>query len=82
MRALPYDGQHSGEDCGATGREVIDVQSRQRAERYRVRGIPTLLLLSGCRILNPRVGALSYESLRQMVDHFLDMAKPAGASVH
>jgi thioredoxin len=51
-------------------------QNPEWAERLHVRGIPTLLFVSGGQILNKQVGALSYESLRQMVDHFLETAKP------
>jgi thioredoxin 1 len=52
------------------------------AERYRVRGIPTLLFFSGGQVLNQQVGVVSYESLQRMVDHFLETAKSAVNSVN
>ncbi len=52
-------------------------QNPEWAERYRVRGIPTLLFISGGRVLNQQVGVVSYESLKKMVDHFLQTAEPA-----
>jgi thioredoxin 1 len=57
-------------------------QNPDWAERYHVRGIPTLLFISGGQVLNQQVGVLSYESLQQMVDHFLETAKPAVNSVN
>jgi thioredoxin 1 len=57
-------------------------QNPDWAERFRVRGIPTLLFISGGQVLNQQVGVLSYESLQQMVDHFLETAKPAANSVN
>jgi thioredoxin-like negative regulator of GroEL len=57
-------------------------QNPEWAERFRVRSIPTLLFVSGGRVVKQQVGELSYESLREMVDHFLDTARPAVKSVH
>jgi thioredoxin 1 len=57
-------------------------QNPDWAERYRVRGIPTLLFFSGGQVLNQQVGVVSYESLQQMVDHFLETAKSAVNSVN
>lgn len=57
-------------------------QNPDWAERYRVRGIPTLLFFSGGQVLNQQVGVVSYESLQQMVDHFLETAKPVPNSVN
>jgi thioredoxin 1 len=57
-------------------------QNPDWAERYRVRGIPTLLFIAGGQVLNQQVGVVSYESLPQMVDHFLETAKSAVNSVN
>jgi thioredoxin 1 len=57
-------------------------QNPDWAERYRVRGIPTLLFFSDGQVLNQQVGVVSYESLQQMVDRFLETANPAVNSVN
>jgi thioredoxin 1 len=57
--------------------KVDSDQNPDWAERLRVRVIPTLLFISGGQVLDQQVGVASYESLQQMVDHFLDTAKPA-----
>ena len=57
-------------------------QNPDWAERYRVRGIPTLLFISGGQVCSQQVGVVSYESLQQIVDHFLETAQPAVNSVN
>jgi thioredoxin 1 len=57
-------------------------QNPKWAERYRVQGIPTLLFFSGGEVLNQQVGVVSYEALKQMVDHFLQTAAPAAQAAN
>lgn len=57
-------------------------QNPEWTERYRVRGIPTLLFISGGQVHNQHVGAISYKPLRKMVDHFLESAKPVESPVN
>lgn len=56
-------------------------QNQEWATRYHVTGIPTLLFISGGQVVNQQVGAISYATLKQMVDHFLGIIEPA-ASIH
>jgi thioredoxin 1 len=51
-------------------------QNPRCAARYRISGIPTLLFVSGGQIVHEQVGALSYASLRHIVDQLLSVAKP------
>ena len=41
--------------------------------KYEVQGIPTMLLISGGKIVHRQVGALSEPMLRELVDQFLDV---------
>ena len=43
------------------------------ATKYGVQGIPTMLLISGGKIVHRQVGALSEPMLRELVDQFLDV---------
>lgn len=45
------------------------------ATRYGVQGIPTMLLISGGKIVHRQVGALPEPMLRDLVDQFLDVVK-------
>jgi thioredoxin len=38
------------------------------AERYKVQGLPTLLLIDGGRIVERRIGLMALEALRQFVE--------------
>lgn len=48
------------------------------AVKYGVSGIPTLLFVSGGKVVHQQVGALSLSALRKAVDEFLTVAEPAG----
>jgi thioredoxin 1 len=43
------------------------------AGKYGVQGIPTMLMLSGGKIVHRQVGALPEPMLRDVVDQFLDV---------
>ena len=43
------------------------------AGKYGVQGIPTMLMLSGGKIVHRQVGALPEQMLRDVVDQFLDV---------
>ncbi len=45
------------------------------ATKYGVQGIPTMLLISGGKIVHRQVGALPEPMLRDLVDQFLDVVK-------
>lgn len=47
------------------------------AEYYRVQGIPTILFISNGRVMHQQVGAVSYESLKKMVDHLIENGQAA-----
>lgn len=60
---------------------VVKVNTDENTEwavHYHVSGIPTMLLISGGRVVAEQVGALAYPSLKQMVDRFL--AQVTGAA--
>ena len=48
----------------------------QWAAHFRVTGIPTMLFISGGEVVSQQVGAMSYNALKQAVEHFLSIAKP------
>ncbi len=47
------------------------------AEHYRVQGIPTMLFMSGGKVVHQQVGAVSYQALKKMVDHLLESGQAA-----
>lgn len=47
------------------------------AGRYGVQGIPTMLLISGGKIVHRQVGALPEPMLRQLISQFLEVVKQA-----
>ncbi len=48
----------------------------QWAVKYGVRGIPTMLLIAGGKVIKQQVGALPEPVLRQLVQDFLAQAAP------
>jgi thioredoxin 1 len=57
----------------------VDVDDNPEwAGRYGVMSIPTLLLVSEGRVVDTRVGALPYNSLRQFVEQLPAVTNPAG----
>jgi thioredoxin 1 len=55
-------------------------ENPQWATKYNVQGIPTMLMVSGGKIVHTQVGALSEGMLREVVNQFLDVAKTAIAA--
>ncbi len=47
------------------------------AQKYQVRGIPTMLFVSGGKIVHRQTGALPEPMLRQVVGHFLEAVAEA-----
>jgi len=45
------------------------------ATRYGVQGIPTLLLISGGKVIHRQVGALPEPNLRDLINQFLDVVQ-------
>jgi thioredoxin 1 len=52
------------------------------AGRYQVRGIPTMLFVSGGQVVFDQVGAVNYDSLKQLTDQLLAAAKPVQSAAH
>lgn len=46
------------------------------AQKYHVQGIPTMLFISGGKVVHTQVGALPETLLRQVVDQFLEVVSP------
>lgn len=58
---------------------VAKVNTDENAEwagRYGVQGIPTMLFISGGKIVHRQVGALPEPVLRTVVTQFMEIAKP------
>ena len=47
-------------------------ESSQYAQKYGVQGIPTMLFISGGKVIHQQVGAMPEPMLRQVVDAFLN----------
>lgn len=47
------------------------------ASRYGVQGIPTMLFVSGGKIVHRQVGAMPEPMLREVLNQFLEVVKPA-----
>ena len=55
----------------------LDVDSNgNTAMRYNIRGIPTLLLFKGGRVVEQKVGAVGKTEVQKMLDSHVDAAKP------
>ena len=52
-------------------------ENSEWAMKYGVQGIPTMLFISGGKIIHRQVGALPEPTLRTLVSQFLNMAQPA-----
>jgi thioredoxin len=51
-------------------------EASEWAVHFGLRGIPTVLFVSGGEVLHDQVGAVPYPYLQQAVDQFLDLVKP------
>ena len=49
------------------------------AQKYQVRGIPTMLFVSDGKVVHRQTGALPEAPLRQVVSHFLEAIQPEEA---
>jgi thioredoxin 1 len=54
-------------------------ENNEWASKYGVQGIPTLLFVSGGKIIHRQVGALPEPMLRTVVAQFLDVVQPTQA---
>ena len=50
-------------------------EDSENAIKYGVQGIPTMLFVSGGKVVHRQVGALPEASIRQIVDQFLEVVK-------
>ncbi|MGA7412843.1 MAG: thioredoxin [Bryobacteraceae bacterium] len=59
----------------------LDVDSNQQtAMRYGIRGIPTLLLFKGGKVVDQKVGAIGKPDFQKMLDsHLTDVGSPKSA---
>lgn len=57
-------------------------QNPEWASHYRVTGIPTILLVSGGRVVHELVGAVPYKSLKLVVDQLLGNSGTAASSAN
>ena len=58
----------------------LDVEANAAtAERYRIQGLPTLLLIQGGQVLERRVGLMAQEALREYVETRADGGPPRPA---
>ena len=65
----PTIDQIASEYAGKAKVGKLDVDSNiQTAGRYQIRGIPTLLLFKGGKVVDQRVGAMGKPDLKKMVD--------------
>ena len=50
-------------------------EDSENAIKYGVQGIPTMLFVSGGKVVHRQVGALPEANIRQIVDQFLEVVK-------
>ena len=55
-------------------------ENQEWAYKYSVQGIPTMLMISGGKVLHTQVGALSEGMLKEVVNQFLEVAKTAAVA--
>jgi thioredoxin 1 len=71
--ATDYDGK-------VVVAKVNTDENPEWAQRFEVRGIPTMLFVAGGKVVYQQVGAVPAGYLRQIVDKFLEtVAAPAAA---
>jgi thioredoxin 1 len=58
---------------------ILD-ENPQWATQYGVQGIPTMLMVSGGKIVHSQVGALPEGMLREAINQFLDVVKTVPVS--
>ena len=56
-------------------------ENTEWASRYGVSGIPTMLFISGGKVVHQQVGAVPHEHLKQVVDKFLALTAKSAAPV-
>ena len=63
----------AAEQAGRLRMGGLDVEANgATAERYRIQGLPTLLLIQGGKVLERRVGLMAQEALREYVESRAD----------
>jgi thioredoxin 1 len=59
----------AAEHAGRLRMGGLDVEANAAtAERYRIQGLPTLLLIQGGQVMERRVGLMAHEALREYVE--------------
>jgi thioredoxin 1 len=73
----PTIDQIATEYAGRVKVGKVDVDSNiQTAGRYQIRGIPTLLVFKGGKVVEQKVGAVGKADVKKMLDAHVDAAVP------
>jgi thioredoxin 1 len=74
----PTIDQIATEYAGRVKVGKVDVDSNvQTAGRYQIRGIPTLLVFKGGKVVEQKVGAVGKADVKKMLDAHVEAAVPA-----
>jgi thioredoxin 1 len=74
----PTIDQIATEYAGRVKVGKVDVDSNiQTAGRYQIRGIPTLLVFKGGKVVEQKVGAVGKAEVKKMLDAHVEAAVPA-----
>jgi len=77
----PTIDQIATEYAGRVKVGKVDVDSNiQTAGRYQIRGIPTLLVFKGGKVVEQKVGAVGKAEVKKMLDAHVEAAVPADAT--
>jgi thioredoxin 1 len=76
----PTIDQIASEYAGKVKVGKVDVVSNfQTASRYQIRGVPTLLVFKGGKVVEQKVGAAGKADLKKMLDAHVDATVPVAS---
>ena len=68
----PFVNQLAGEYEGRVKVTTVDIdESPETAQKYRIRGVPTLVMVKGGQIVGQQVGAVPKAKIQQLMDQAL-----------
>jgi len=68
----PFVNQLAGEYEGRVKVTTIDIdESPNTAQKYRIRGVPTLVMVKGGQVVGQQVGAVPKAKIQQLMDQAL-----------
>jgi thioredoxin 1 len=68
----PFVNQLAGEYEGRVKVTTVDIdESPNTAQKYRIRGVPTLVMVKGGQIVGQQVGAVPKAKIQQLMDQAL-----------